>query len=302
MKKTILSFLLVSSAALVMAQQPTYTNPNQKKNVPNGSTNQNLNTNPNRTNSNVAPPDTSTTNLNNEMNVSEQEKSPQPDNGVVNSTATTTSYSFTVPASIQTNFTTQYPGVTGNVWVRSGDWYRSRYVDNGTIREVSYREDGKSLTSTVSPIMQSYVPQEMVAQAIQRYGASVYAIGVSKGSDGQELYHVTVIENGESKTEWMNADGTVSENHFRKADETNSMMPENQHMDAQQRAEDLNRDSTQQQVDTTHMNREPVPEQQPAQPQSKDEPQNNDERGPNTGTNDEGINNASGINLYPKRK
>ena len=47
------------------------------------------------------------------------------------------------------------------------------------------------------------------------YGADIYAIAMVKGSEG-DMYNVTVIENGEAKTMWMNADGSVVMNPYRR--------------------------------------------------------------------------------------
>src|SRR6185436_15526640 len=126
-----------------------------------------------------------------------------------------------------------------NSWYQSGDWYVARYVDNGQIKQVSYREDGKVLTAMMSPVRKSFVPDEIVNQAILKYGANLYAIGSSKGSDGQDMYHVTLIENGQSRTEWMNSDGSTADNHFRKADEAKMQVSEKS-MSVKQESEIVN--------------------------------------------------------------
>jgi hypothetical protein len=135
--------------------------------------------------------------------------------GTLNSTTANASYSVSVPTSVQTSFTTAYPAAGTAVWSQSGDWYRARYMENGKLMEASYREDGKTFTRPASPIMRTYVPEETVSKALEMYGMNVYAIAGSKGTDGQMRYNVTIIENGQSRTEWMNEDGSAVTNPYR---------------------------------------------------------------------------------------
>lgn len=136
-------------------------------------------------------------------------------NGTLGSTTANAAYSVTVPTSVQTSFTTAYPAAGNSSWSQSGDWYRARYMENGKLMEASYREDGKAFTRPASPIMRSYVPEEAVSKALEMYGMNVYAIAASKSADGQMRYNVTIIENGQSRTEWMNEDGSAVTNPYR---------------------------------------------------------------------------------------
>ena len=329
MKKTILSFLLVGSAAAVMAQQPTSTTPNTRYNQnqntnlnqnQNPNLNRNPNTNLNNNNSLNNPvnnqPVNSPTNTNTPpTNISSPEADTalgqqpyQPMNtNTMNNTmieANTNTYSVAVPTSIQTTFTTSYPGVTGT-WQRSGDWYQARYVENGMIKQVMYREDGKTLTSSISPIKQSFVPDEMVAQAIQRYGASLYAIGASKSANGRDLYRVTVIENGQAKTEWMNADGSTADDHFRTAEEpaaTGTINNKDHQMNST-----MENDSSQHEVnvnatDSSHQINNMNNEQSHPQQHSTNQPSNPSDSNSNGGTQDQGINNANATTVPQRRK
>ena len=326
MKKTILSFLLVGSAAAVMAQQPTSTTPNTRYNQnQNTSANQNQNPNPNTnlnnnnslnnpvnnqpvnssTNTNTSPTNISSP----ETDTALRQQSYQPMNShtMNNNTmieANTNTYAVAVPTSIQTTFTTNYPGVTGT-WQRSGDWYQARYVENGMIKQVMYREDGKALTSSISPIKQSFVPDEMVTQAIQRYGASVYAIGASKGANGQDLYRVTVIENGQSKTEWMNADGSTADDHFRTAEEpaaTGTINNNGHQMNSTMGTDNSQREMKANPTDSSHQMNNMNDQQSHRQQHSTNQPSNPSDSNSNGGTQDQGINNANGTTVPQRMK
>ena len=304
MKKTILSFLLIGSAGLAIAQQqPTTSNPDRNKINNNGNTNNNLN-NTQPTNPNTNYPPTTNTNTAVDSTVATDPSYPSTNTSIQNNAAVNrsvnTTYELNVPMSIQTSFKTSYPAVTVNSWYQSGDWYVARYVDNGQIKQVSYREDGKVLTAMMSPVRKSFVPDEIVNQAIQKYGANLYAIGSSKGSDGQDMYHVTLIENGQSRTEWMNSDGSTADNHFRKADEATMQVSE-ENMSVKQESEIINQDSTVNQPVVTDSSAKDQPERTEAEPLQHSNPQDQDREESNSDLNHEGINNASEINASPKR-
>ena len=301
MKKTILSFLLIGSAGLAIAQQqPATSNPDRNKINNNGNINSNLN---NTQPTNPPPGNQPTTNVNADSTVMTEPSYPSTNNSVqsnaVMNSSPNTTYELNVPTTIQASFKTSYPAVTVNSWYQSGDWYVARYVDNGQIKQVSYREDGKVLTAMMSPVRKSFVPDEIVNQAIQKYGANLYAIGSSKGSDGQDMYHVTLIENGQSRTEWMNSDGSTADNHFRKADEA-TMQVNRESMSVQQENEIVSQDSTVNQpvADSTAKDQ---PQKTEAEPQQHSNPQDQDREESNSDLNHEGINNASEINASPKR-
>lgn len=134
----------------------------------------------------------------------------------LSTTTNSAAYSVTVPSTVQTSFQAAYPAAGTVTWQQSGDWYRVRHKDeSGRIMESSYREDGKTFSRSAGPIKRTFVPDEVMNKAVEMYGVNVYAIGMTKGSDGQEMYNVTLIENGESRTEWMNLDGSSVTNPYR---------------------------------------------------------------------------------------
>jgi hypothetical protein len=342
MKKTILSFLLVGSTAMIMAQQqPTNSNLNNNRNATNNNTNTNLN-NGRTTNGTVNDPSMTpptnipsttgqpqsdvqlnaaatnmdstrngSTNLNNNStNTNGSMNMPPANQSMNNSTvdlATSGSYQLNVPASVQTQFTTSYPQVSGTRWQQSGDWYVARYVDNGVIRQVSYREDGKTLSSIASPIRKSYVPDEIVSQAIQRYGANLYAIGTTKGSNGQDIYSVTLIENGQARTDWMNTDGSAAADHFRQSD--NTVMTQSNQQSASEESNVTTQDSSMNTTNTTNTTTTPAMNNttQGTQPEVNQqstltESQNREQTGSSSTANPEGLNNASGSTVAPRKK
>ncbi|MGB8194780.1 MAG: hypothetical protein WCF67_22795 [Chitinophagaceae bacterium] len=216
MKKTLLSFLCIGSTCMVMAQTTPSSSPSQNKtNTTTNSLNQ-QNLNQQNTNSNLNTTPVNATNTMPPDSMNSMRTDDPMNTGRLRTTTNNAAYSVSVPSTIQTTFTTAYPAAGTNVvWSQSGDWYRARYRENGQLMEASYREDGKTLTRTASPILRTYVPEEIVNKAIDMYGVNVYAISGGKGTEGQDVYHVTVIEGGQSRTEWMNADGSAVTSPYR---------------------------------------------------------------------------------------
>ncbi len=65
------------------------------------------------------------------------------------------------------------------------------------------------------PVLNTFVPEDIIAKVKSVHGAGLYSITMLKGVDSQAIYGVTVIESGVSKIQWMGADGAVASNVFR---------------------------------------------------------------------------------------
>ncbi|HYF31180.1 MAG TPA: hypothetical protein VD993_08685 [Chitinophagaceae bacterium] len=300
MKKTILSFLCIGCTGMLIAQQP---HPNTHQATPNTQSinNQippakpaNTNTNNNNNNNTVSP--APVTNENNTIG------NTPPDNNhntgmPLNNNTTTATYSVTVPTSVETSFKAAYPMASTVTWRQSGDWYSARYKDeHGKLMEVAYREDGKTFTRAASPLLRTYVPEEAVNKAVEMYGANIYAIALVKGSEG-DMYNVTVIENGQSKTLWMNADGSTVMNPYRTEEaeqsaDVNTTQPANTTEATEPQAAPADNSNSPEEGtihDHDQMMREEMEDQQPVM--QEDEPVEVDE---STRLNREGINNGKG--------
>jgi hypothetical protein len=231
MKKTLLSFLCIGATCIALGQQTRPVSDPNKTNV-NPTPNSTLNNSTTPASPVTQPSPNSNTNqpvnTNTNVNVNTMDNSNMTTSGTLSSTTNSAAYSVSVPASVQTTFTTAYPAAGSVTWQQSGDWYRARYRENGRLMEASYREDGKSFTRAASPVLRTYVPEEVVNKALDMYGMNVYAIAMTKGAEGQSMYNVTLIENGQSKTEWMNEDGSTVMSPYRtEADDASANMNNN---------------------------------------------------------------------------
>jgi len=121
-----------------------------------------------------------------------------------------------VPVIIKTNFEASYPTATTVTWMpMTSDWWYATYKsDNNRIVRVYYNTQpwymmrGESFKASL-PVLNTYVPDVVVTNAINTYGNNLYSITrrVSNGND--EVYHVTVIKNGVSEIALMNNQGVV---------------------------------------------------------------------------------------------
>jgi hypothetical protein len=196
MKKTILSMLLIGSSAMLFAQTDT-TNRNNTNNTTT------TNTNTTTTTSDQMKTDMNTNTMNNNM-----------ESGMNTTTGNYNAYGNTavnVPARFQTSFTTQYPTASNVMWSQVGDFYRASYNTNGRFTHVYYGNNGTSWTVAL-PKLHSYVPEELVSRVGSMYGPTVYSIGQIRTANGEPAYQVTLVENGQSRMEWLREDGTSIQN------------------------------------------------------------------------------------------
>ncbi|MDB5197394.1 MAG: hypothetical protein JWP88_1765 [Flaviaesturariibacter sp.] len=113
-----------------------------------------------------------------------------------------------VPSSTQSYLLRDYPMAANPTWETSGEWYRANVINNNRNMQVYYAQNGNSFAVAL-PVIQSWVPEEVVTSALGMYGTSIYSVNRIKGANGQDLYQVTLLENGMSRMEYLNADGTT---------------------------------------------------------------------------------------------
>jgi hypothetical protein len=128
-----------------------------------------------------------------------------------------TNNTYSVPEPILTNFQTTYPGVTMATWEPMSGWWSATYKDdNNRIIHVYYStqpyylEKGRDVNYNVAlPVINTYVPETVITAAINSYGTSLYSITTIRGTNNDVVYQVCLVENGTTKTAWMNAESTV---------------------------------------------------------------------------------------------
>lgn len=140
---------------------------------------------------------------------------------------------YSVPTYIRTNFETSNPGVTVTtwepmyVWDPNTIWWHGTYNSNNnrimhvyynSVGAENYRYNGMNYGYNVAlPVLQTFVPEDVITRAITLHGNNLYGITKMKGSDDMEVYQVNFLENGDLKSTWMDVDGTaVLETNVRK--------------------------------------------------------------------------------------
>jgi hypothetical protein len=203
MKKIFLSAVLVASSWVVFAQDTT----NRSNSTMDNNTNLNSNAN---------------TNLNNTTS-----------NQMYNTTTTSNYSAYGIPNYVQMNFQTQHPNVSNLTWTSpTADWYHGYYSDpNGRYTHVYYSTDPyynvqyypERVTGYIVslPVLQTYVPDEVVTAATNMYKQNLYDITALKGKDSIQVYQVRVQDNGELKSMWMDANGTAVTDYWRTQDQMN---------------------------------------------------------------------------------
>ena len=129
-------------------------------------------------------------------------------------TTPTVDYTYQVPGTIRTNFVVTYPTATQVTWMpMSTDWWYAAYMnDESRMTRVYYNTQPYYLERNESfkvslPVLNTYVPESVVASAIRTYGNDLFSITARKpGESGMQSYYITLIKNGVSEIVTMDGD------------------------------------------------------------------------------------------------
>jgi len=198
MKKTILSWLLISSSFVVFAQIDT-----TRQNTDTTKRDMNMNSSTNVTTDSMGV----NNNMNNNMNSTTS-------SNAYNAYGTT---SVSIPYRAQVNLQKDYPMVTANniTWAQQGEWYHGTYMNNGRYSHIYYDDRGNTWTVSM-PVIQSYVPDDVVSKATTMFGPMIYDVTTLKGDSAHStIYQIRTIENGQVKAQWIGEDGSSIMDPFR---------------------------------------------------------------------------------------
>lgn len=146
-------------------------------------------------------------------------------NQAYNATSTATYNAYGVPDYVQWDFQTNYP-TNDIMWMQgTTDWYHGYFLNNNRYAHMYYSTDPyynisyypERITGyTVAlPVLQTYVPDEVVNAAVNMYKQNLYDITAMKGNEKQDMYVVRVMENREMKTHYIDAHGTAVTDIYR---------------------------------------------------------------------------------------
>lgn len=146
-------------------------------------------------------------------------------NGTMSSTGSYSAYGGTavasLPANVQMRFSQDFPTGANNQysWNQYGDWFHTHYVNNGRLWQYFYsqRGDGYAL---VLPVLHSYVPENIINNAIQKYGSSLYSISMVRTQGDSNTYQVGLIQGGQLNTQYLNESGATVNDVWRTEDST----------------------------------------------------------------------------------
>ena len=145
-----------------------------------------------------------------------------------NSTSTSNYNAYGIPTYVQQNFQTANPNASNVMWDRpTADWYHGYYLNsNGRYTNVYYSTDPYYNVSyypervvgyTVSlPVLQTYVPDAVITNALNQYKQQVYDITAMKSNHHDTaMYLVRILDNGELKNVYMDESGAAVADYLR---------------------------------------------------------------------------------------
>src|SRR6185503_17802766 len=127
-----------------------------------------------------------------------------------------TDVTYQVPVVIKTNFQVTYPTATTVTWQPMNDWWYATYKDdNNRLVSIYYNTQPYYLIRNETfkvalPVLNTLVPEDVITNAINKYGNSLYSITAMKPAGSAEMnYQVTLIQNGMTETVMMNESNTA---------------------------------------------------------------------------------------------
>lgn len=147
--------------------------------------------------------------------------------GSLNSTNNSAAYGVAVtglPANVQMRFNQDFPAGVNNTynWSQYGDWFNTYYLGNGRLTQYFYDTRGNGY-SLALPVIQSYVPEDIIEKALNKYGTNLYSIGMVKTADSSHAYQVGLIRNGQMSMQYLDDNGVSVNNVWRTDEDMNSM-------------------------------------------------------------------------------
>jgi hypothetical protein len=122
-----------------------------------------------------------------------------------------TDITYQVPVTIKTNFQVSYPAATTVTWQPMNDWWYATYKDeNNRLVSVYYNTQPYYLIRNETfkvalPVLNTLVPEDVITNAINKYGNNLYSITALKTSGSTDMmYQVTLVQNGTAETVMMN--------------------------------------------------------------------------------------------------
>ncbi len=140
---------------------------------------------------------------------------------VLYTTQTTGTYNaYSIPEPIKMRYVATYGDPSLATWQPVNGWWHATYkgADN-RIDHVYYTTEpwylvpvpGREASFKISlPVTNTYVPDEVINAAVNRYGANLYSITQLATSDNMNAYQVGLLENGTMRTVIMHHESTAT--------------------------------------------------------------------------------------------
>lgn len=127
--------------------------------------------------------------------------------------STGTDRAYSVPEYIRVNFQSTYPAVITVNWEPvvsivdpSTTLWRASYRENNRLTQVYYNANGVSHRVSL-PVISTFVPEEVVTAAMDKYGSSLYSITMMKPIGDIEIYQLRLLDQTEPRSIWIDESG-----------------------------------------------------------------------------------------------
>ena len=120
---------------------------------------------------------------------------------------------YSIPPTIMVDYETLYGDPTLVTWEAMTDyWTTSHLGSNNRMMRLYYPRDEWYLVDVPDrdfsyqvalPVMNTFVPESVITQALNKHGNNLYSITKLRGTDGSETYQIGILTNGTLSTHMM---------------------------------------------------------------------------------------------------
>lgn len=164
------------------------------------------------TNTNMSG-NTMNNNMNGNTNWNNQNGTAMNADGSMNSTRSYSAYGTAVPylpQNVQMRFNEDHPMSVNNTysWNQYGDWFHTYHNNNGRLMQYFYDSRGSGYALAL-PVLQTYVPENIINSALNKYGSNLYSIGMVKTNNGNSTYQIGLIDRGQISMHYLDENGVT---------------------------------------------------------------------------------------------
>lgn len=160
-----------------------------------------------------------------------------------------------LPGNVQSRFNQDFPTAINNsyTWNQYGNWFHTYYMKDGRLWQYHYSQRGDGYALAL-PVIQTYVPENIINSALQKYGSNLYSIGMVKTNSGNSAYQIGLLQHGQLTSQYFDENGATVADVWRVEDSTSLNSTQSNAAMDNSSSSSINTDASNQSANSTDVN------------------------------------------------